>query len=79
MKFSFRWETTVFLFVVQIEWKLNIICKIKNKIDFIPENFSVFFVVFAFFENLKENYLRELGEKYSYKSNENYEENGKNS
>ena len=68
MKFSFRWETTVFLFVVQIEWKLDIICKIKNKIDFIRENFFVFFVVFIFFENLRVNYLRELGKIYSYKS-----------
>ena len=68
MKFSFRWETTVFLFVVQIEWKLDIICKIKNKIDFIRENFSVFFVVFVFFKNLRVNYLCELGKKYSYKS-----------
>ena len=45
--------------------KLDIICKIKNKIDFIRENFSVFFVVFVFFENLRVNYLRELGKKYS--------------
>ena len=47
--------------------KINQSCKIKNKIDFIRENFSVFFVVFVF-ENLKVNYLRELGKKYSYKS-----------
>ena len=67
-EFSFRWETTIFLFVVQIEWKLDIICKIKNKIDFIRETFSVFFVVFVFFENLRVNYLRELGKKYSYES-----------
>ena len=37
-----------FLFVVQIERKLDIICKIRNKIDFIRENFSVFFIVFVF-------------------------------
>ena len=64
----FSWETTVFLFVVLIELKLDIICKIKNKIDFIRENFSVFFIVFVFFENLRVNYLHELGKKYSYKS-----------
>ena len=68
MEFSFQLETTVFLFVVQIEYKLDIICTIKNKIDFIRENFSVFFIVFVFFEILRVNYLRELGKEYAYKS-----------
>ena len=68
MKFSFRWETTVFLFVVQVEYKLDIICKIKIKIDFIRENFSVFFIVFVIFEILRVNYLRELGKEFAYKS-----------
>ena len=57
MMFSFTWETTVFLIVVQIDYKLDIICKIENKIDFIHRNFSVFFVVFFFFEILRANYL----------------------
>ena len=49
--------------------KLNVIilCKIKNKIDFICGNFSVFFVVFFFVEVLRVNYLRELGIKYAHK------------
>ena len=61
-------ETTVFLFVVQIEQKLDIMCKIKSKIDFSREKCSVFFVVFFFYKILRVNYLRELGKIYSYKS-----------
>ena len=44
--------------------KLNIICKIKNKIAFI----CGFFVVYFLFEILRVNYyLRELEIKYEYK------------
>ena len=64
--FSFLRETSVFLFVVQIKSKLDIICKIKNRrkiknrIDFIHGHFSVFFVVFFLFDIFRVNYLGEL-------------------
>ena len=45
---------SMFLFVVVVESKLDIICNIEHKIDFIRRNFFVFFVVF--FEILKVNY-----------------------
>ena len=63
MKFSFRRETTVFLFVVQIEWKLDIICKIKNKIDFIRENFFRFLRSFRFFQEFKGKLFTRVREK----------------
>ena len=37
--------------------KLDIICKIKNKIDFIHGNYSMFFVFSYFFKILRVNYL----------------------
>ena len=66
-KFSFLWKTTVFFLLSKSNKNWDTICKIKNKMDLIHGNFSVFFVVLYFSRDFKVNYLGELGIKYAYK------------